>query len=150
MATEQQKQTMTAEDLLNLPDDGWRYELVQGELRRMPPAGIQHGQTASRLDRRLAAHVEAKNLGVVCTAEAGFKLAEHSIRMSSVLQMCRLLLANALRQKECRPATGPERQILRLRSSRQTTASMMSLRKSLDILQLERGSFGLHIHGRGP
>jgi Uma2 family endonuclease len=77
MATEQTKSEMTAEELLSLPDDGWRYELVSGELRRMPPTGIQHGQIAGLLTQRLTAHVRTHNLGVVCTAEAGFRLAQH-------------------------------------------------------------------------
>lgn len=34
---------MTADDLLQLPDDGYRYELVQGELRKMSPTGARHG-----------------------------------------------------------------------------------------------------------
>src|SRR5437867_4061907 len=77
MATEQHKSEMTAEELFDLPDDGWRYELVRGELRRMPPTGIQHGQIAGLLTQHLSAYVKAHNLGVVCTAEAGFKLAQH-------------------------------------------------------------------------
>jgi Uma2 family endonuclease len=77
MATEQIKSGMTAEELFSLPDDGWRYELVRGELNRMPPAGIQHGYIASRLNQRLLAYVEAHNLGLVCTAEAGFRLARN-------------------------------------------------------------------------
>ena len=28
---------MTAEELLYLPEDGYRYELVKGELRKIPP-----------------------------------------------------------------------------------------------------------------
>ena len=28
-------QLLTAEDLLRMPDDGFRYELVRGELRKM-------------------------------------------------------------------------------------------------------------------
>ena len=30
---------MTAEELLEMPDDGFRYELVRGELVKMPPTG---------------------------------------------------------------------------------------------------------------
>jgi len=29
------RQQVTADELLNMPDDGFRYELVHGELRRM-------------------------------------------------------------------------------------------------------------------
>jgi Uma2 family endonuclease len=33
------RQQVTVDELLHMPDDGFRYELVQGELRRMNPAG---------------------------------------------------------------------------------------------------------------
>ena len=31
---------MTAEELLEMPDDGFRYELVRGELIKMAPTGF--------------------------------------------------------------------------------------------------------------
>jgi Uma2 family endonuclease len=65
---------MTAEELLRMPRDGWRYELVEGELRRMPPPGFQHGTTAGEISGRLFQHVHANNLGVVPAAETGYKL----------------------------------------------------------------------------
>ena len=67
-------QLITAEDLLAMPDDGSRYELVEGELRKMPPAGNLHGKRAMRLGWRQAQYVEANDLGVVFAAETGFKL----------------------------------------------------------------------------
>lgn len=66
---------LTAEDLLRMVPDGYRYELVKGELLRMPPAGNIHGKRAMRLGWRLARHVEANDLGVVFAAETGFRLA---------------------------------------------------------------------------
>ena len=47
---------LTAEELLKMPDDGYRYELVKGVLRKMPPAGFEHGtirtiKIGSRLER---------------------------------------------------------------------------------------------------
>jgi Uma2 family endonuclease len=35
---------MTAEELRRMPEDGFRYELVRGELRKMTPAGHRHGR----------------------------------------------------------------------------------------------------------
>lgn len=49
---------LTAEDLLRLPEDGTRYELVRGRLIAMPPAGNSHGRRTMRLGWRLAQHVE--------------------------------------------------------------------------------------------
>lgn len=68
-------QKMTAEELLQLPDDDFRYELVRGVLRKMVPAGNEHGQIALRLAWRLAQYVETNKLGVTYAAETGFILA---------------------------------------------------------------------------
>jgi Uma2 family endonuclease len=65
---------LTAEELLAMPDDGRRYELVKGELVSMAAAGGRHGIIASRLDHRLRNFVEAHGLGEVCAAETGFRL----------------------------------------------------------------------------
>ena len=65
-------QQVTADDLLRMPDDGFRYELVKGELRKMCPAGHEHGRVAMRFALRLGNHVETNNLGVVYAAETGF------------------------------------------------------------------------------
>jgi Uma2 family endonuclease len=68
-------QLVTADDLLKMPEDGFRYELVKGELKRMAPAGHEHGRVAVRFTWRLAQHVEANNLGAVYAAETGFLIA---------------------------------------------------------------------------
>jgi Uma2 family endonuclease len=57
-----------------MPDDGYRYELVKGELIQMSPAGDEHGIIAVRITAPLYLHVEEHNLGVVYAAETGFKL----------------------------------------------------------------------------
>lgn len=67
-------QTMTAEELLRMPEDGFGHELVRGELRKMSPAGNKHGRIAALLTGSLVQHVLARKLGAVYTAEAGFKL----------------------------------------------------------------------------
>lgn len=65
-------QPMTAEDLLRMPDDGFRYELVRGELRKMSPAGHKHGRIAVKITTSLDNHVTANDLGAVYAAETGF------------------------------------------------------------------------------
>ncbi|WP_207955791.1 Uma2 family endonuclease [Rubrobacter marinus] len=64
----------TAEELLRMPDDGSRYELVEGKLRKMAPAGDAHGYLALRIASRLERHVDANGLGRTYAAETGFKL----------------------------------------------------------------------------
>ncbi|MDQ3459237.1 MAG: Uma2 family endonuclease [Deinococcota bacterium] len=68
---------VTAEELLMMPDDGFLYELLRGELRKMSPAGHQHGKVAMRIGWRLARHVVANDLGEVYAAETGFKIASN-------------------------------------------------------------------------
>jgi Uma2 family endonuclease len=69
------RRQFTADELLNMPDDGFRYELVQGELRRMNPAGNVHGRVAMSFAWRLAQYVDENRLGTVYAAETGFRLA---------------------------------------------------------------------------
>lgn len=66
---------VTAEELLDMPDDGFRYELVRGGIRKMVPTGSRHGYVAGELFGELRTHVKANDLGQVYAAETGFKLA---------------------------------------------------------------------------
>lgn len=68
-------QALTSEDLLRMPDDGYRYELLRGELKKMAPASHQHGSTVMNVSTPLDQHVRANNLGRVYAAETGFKIA---------------------------------------------------------------------------
>jgi Uma2 family endonuclease len=67
-------QLTTAKELLKLPRGRLRYELVEGELREMSPAGHGHGKIAARIGAELFRHVEEHDLGEVYAAETGFKL----------------------------------------------------------------------------
>jgi Uma2 family endonuclease len=65
---------MTAEQLFQMPDDGFRHELIKGELKTMAPAGFDHGAIIMNLAVPLGHHVKGNNLGVVLGAETGFKI----------------------------------------------------------------------------
>ncbi|MES2790401.1 MAG: Uma2 family endonuclease [Planctomycetota bacterium] len=64
----------TAEELYNMPRDGYRYELVEGVLNKMSPAGGEHGAIASFLNGHLMFHVRRNRLGTTYAAETGFKI----------------------------------------------------------------------------
>jgi Uma2 family endonuclease len=70
-------QKITAEDLLRMPDDGFRYELVKGELKQMAPTGRRHGYLAMRIGSPLEQDVRTHQLGEVYAAETGFRLASN-------------------------------------------------------------------------
>ncbi|HEX6096464.1 MAG TPA: Uma2 family endonuclease [Thermoanaerobaculia bacterium] len=64
----------TAEEVLQLPDDGSRYELVDGELKKMSPSGAEHSRIAMLIGASLVAHVTKHRLGAVYGADGGFVL----------------------------------------------------------------------------
>ena len=63
---------VTAQELWDLPEDGYRYELVRGELIKMAPAGAEHGDIGAVVLGDLIYHVRANSLGKVYNAETGF------------------------------------------------------------------------------
>ena len=65
---------MTAEELIRLPNDSHRYELIKGELLTMSPPGEEHGIVTINLSTLLHNYVRANNLGVLYAADTGFKL----------------------------------------------------------------------------
>lgn len=64
----------TADELLRMPDDGFRYELIEGDLIKMSPAGFEHGVVTQNLSELLSQFVKSQKLGLVPTAETGFLL----------------------------------------------------------------------------
>jgi Uma2 family endonuclease len=75
MAPGLETRLVTAGELLRFADDGYRYELVRGGVRRMNPSGARHGVLAARVAELLGAHVRPQGLGEVMGAETGFVLA---------------------------------------------------------------------------
>ncbi len=67
--------SLTADELLRLPMGlGKRYELVNGELHEMAPAGYRHGKDAVRIAALIRNFVAPRRLGDVVAAETGFLL----------------------------------------------------------------------------
>jgi Uma2 family endonuclease len=55
-----------------MPNDGSRYELIEGELHQMTPAGFAHGFVISELHGRLWNYIGERKLGVLTGAETGY------------------------------------------------------------------------------
>ncbi len=72
-----QTETITAEELSKMSDDGMRRELVRGELREMAPAGNRHGYVAGEIFGELRSYVKVNKLGRTYVAETGFRLASN-------------------------------------------------------------------------
>ena len=62
---------MTAADLLALPDDGKRYELIRGELIEMAPSSHNPSRVGMRFGRRIGNFVEEHDLGHDVGADGG-------------------------------------------------------------------------------
>jgi Uma2 family endonuclease len=67
----------TADDLLAMPDDGKRYELVQGELEELPMSSHISSLIAARIIFELQAFVLPENLGHVTVPDGAYVLREN-------------------------------------------------------------------------
>jgi len=63
----------TVADLLRRPDDGWRYEVVEGVLVRVAGSGAWATTLGRRLAARLGDYVDENDLGLVTGADGVFK-----------------------------------------------------------------------------
>lgn len=57
--------TITDEELLQLPEDGQRYEVVDGELVASPAAGLRHAKALAELIFQLHSFADERRLGLV-------------------------------------------------------------------------------------
>jgi Uma2 family endonuclease len=73
------KKLMTANELLTLPDNGTRRELIRGELFEMPPASDDHGFVGDEFTWQIGSFVRQRKLGRGRIAETGFQLTEHTV-----------------------------------------------------------------------
>ena len=67
------------EDFARLPDDGQRYEILDGELYVTASPSLLHQRLSKRLQRRLEDYFEDRGLGEVFNAPIDLILAQHDI-----------------------------------------------------------------------
>jgi Uma2 family endonuclease len=64
--------SMTAEEFMALPDDGRRYELIEGVLHEVSPGGLEHSGIGIELIWYLSGFVREHDLGRVYGPDAGY------------------------------------------------------------------------------
>ena len=64
----------TYEDWLRLPDDGFRYEVLDGVLYMVPPPSVRHQRVSHNLQLALGNFVRQRRLGTVLSAPCGVRL----------------------------------------------------------------------------
>ena len=67
---------LTADALAEFPDDGFQYELDDGELIMMPLDGEEHGRIEADIVGLLYAEVKKRRLGRLYSSDTGFVLRE--------------------------------------------------------------------------
>ena len=84
MATEL-KRKLDYDDYLRLPDDGKRYEILDGELYVTPAPSPLHQRVSKRLQRKLEDYFEARGLGEVFNAPIDMILGRHDVAQPDIL-----------------------------------------------------------------
>jgi Uma2 family endonuclease len=73
------KQTLDYSDLANAPDDGKRYEIVEGNLLVTPSPTPLHQRISKRLQRQLEEYFETRSIGEVFDAPVDVILTFHDV-----------------------------------------------------------------------
>lgn len=67
------KRSWTDAELMALPDDDKRYELIDGELIMSPPPGFPHGALVLEIARHLGNAIQPQKLGKL-TSQSGYRI----------------------------------------------------------------------------
>ena len=74
MTMQAAKKTWMDDELLAMPHDGRKREIVGGELIVMSPASFNHGKIISRLSIALGTRIYSQKLGELVDGQTGFRL----------------------------------------------------------------------------
>src|ERR1051326_6789552 len=75
------KTRMTEEEFMRLPENGRKYELVDGEAKEVP-AGMRHDEYGAHLCFLLYPYTRGR--GALCGSQAGFRMASGNVRVPDV------------------------------------------------------------------
>ncbi len=81
---------LTYDDYVELPNDGKRYEILEGELAVTPAPALKHQISAAKVFKIVSRHVDENKLGIVLFAPVDLILDS-----SSILQPDLLFVSNA-------------------------------------------------------
>src|SRR5512147_1835663 len=70
---------LTYEDYLELPEDGRKYEILDGELAVTPPPTTTHQGVSAALEYVLYGHIHSRGLGTLLHAPLGVILASDTV-----------------------------------------------------------------------
>lgn len=70
----------TESELMALPKDGFRYELVNGEISKSPTGDFLHGLILAMLTTRITSFVYANKMGVAFDGQSGFWMKSGNLR----------------------------------------------------------------------
>jgi hypothetical protein len=112
---ERARRRTTEAELLQMPQDGRKYELVDGEIRASP-GGTRHGLITVALASRLLAYADRSRLGYVFDSRTGFRLPKGNVRSPDVSFVARggfpgevipVPYGRTWQSRSCRPRTVP-------------------------------------------
>jgi Uma2 family endonuclease len=83
MQTVKPKGTATVEDLLKMPQDGRKYELVGGEIV-VSPTGYRHSRITIKIVHIIATFLDQHPVGVVCGSDLGVWFSDGNLRSPDV------------------------------------------------------------------
>ena len=81
----QEKVRYTYKDYLELPDDGKRYQIIQGELFMAPAPSPYHQRISKKIEHIIDAFVEKNGLGEVLYAPCDVVLSERDVVQPDIL-----------------------------------------------------------------
>lgn len=96
---------LTIDDLMTLPEDGNRYELIGGELIVSPAPSLRHQHLVGEMFKRLSSHVEDRQFGTVFTAPVEVQLTPHDVVQPDIVVV---LTERLYRLKEQRIEGAPD------------------------------------------
>lgn len=80
---------LTYDDYAAMPDDGRRYELIEGELHVMPSPGTRHQMVLGNLIMLIDDHVRANGLGIVMLSPFDVILSANTVPQPDIIYIDR-------------------------------------------------------------